>query len=46
MIKLQRYAVGYATIKNKEAIEAVCELNHELLRAERDTSKAEGKKKP
>jgi hypothetical protein len=29
--------------KLKEAIEAICELNQELLRAERDASKAERK---
>jgi hypothetical protein len=28
----------------KEAIEAVCELNHDLLRPERAASKARGKK--
>lgn len=30
--------------KLKEAIEAICELNHELLRAEKGASKAERKK--
>jgi hypothetical protein len=29
--------------KLKQAIEAICELNHELLRAEKDALKAEGK---
>ena len=42
--KVRRWLRNYQ--KLKEAIEAVCELNHELLRAERDTSRAERKKKP
>ena len=42
--KVRRWLRNYQ--KLKEAIEAVCELNHELLRAERDTSKAERNKKP
>ena len=29
--------------KLKEAIEAICELNHELLVAERDSGRAKGK---
>jgi hypothetical protein len=39
--KVRRWVRNYQ--KLKEAIEAICELNHELLRAEKDASKAERK---
>jgi hypothetical protein len=39
--KVRRWVRNYQ--KLKEAIEAICELNHELLRAEKDASKSEGK---
>jgi Family of unknown function (DUF6788) len=39
--KVRRWLRNYQ--KLKEAIEAICELNHELLRAEKDASKGERK---
>jgi hypothetical protein len=36
--EVRRWLRNYQTLK--EAIEAICELNHELLRAEKDASKA------
>ena len=39
--KVRRWLGNYQ--KLKQAIEAICELNHELLRAEKDALKAEGK---
>jgi hypothetical protein len=39
--KVQRWLRNYQELK--EAIEAICELNHEVLRAEKDAAKAEGK---
>ena len=39
--KVRRWLRNYQELK--EAIEAICELNHELLRAEKAASKAERK---
>jgi hypothetical protein len=39
--KVRRWVRNYQNLK--EAIEAICELNHELLRAEKDSLKTERK---
>jgi hypothetical protein len=40
--EVRRWLSNYQELK--EAIEAICELNHELLRPERATARARGKR--
>ena len=42
VVEVRRWLANYQ--KLKQAIEAVCELNHDLLRPERAASKTRGKK--